>query len=56
MKWISKLFCRHQYQQIGFREAYSDGIRYSVRKYKCEKCGKECWVDGRYDNIERSNT
>lgn len=52
MKWFSMWFCRHQYQKVGFVEAQKAGIRYSVRRYKCAKCGKEIWIDGRFDNMK----
>lgn len=50
-----KLFCKHGYKQIGFRVAETaDGsLRYSIRIYKCEKCGKEIEVDGRKDWIRK---
>lgn len=38
---LAQLFCCHQYQKVGFREVQQAGIRYSVRKYRCSKCGKE---------------
>lgn len=47
---LVQLFCCHHYQKVGFRESQEVGIRYSIRKYKCSKCGKEVWVDGRFDS------
>lgn len=51
--YLQKLFCNHQYVKIGFRDEYENGLRYSVRKYKCSKCGKEIWIDGRYDKYSK---
>lgn len=51
MNWLVQLFCRHQYQKIGFRVEQEHGIRYSMRRYRCLKCQKEILVDGRHDNI-----
>ena len=45
MKW----FCKHVYEKIDYYEQVEHGIRYSVRIYKCKKCGKEIYVDGRKD-------
>lgn len=55
MKWnsflmsIKRLFCRHDFEQIAWRESIDGGVRYSERLYKCTKCGKEAWIDGRND-------
>ena len=49
MEILKKLFCKHNYIKIGFREDETHSIRYSIRHYKCSKCKKEIWVDGRYD-------
>lgn len=50
MKRIKMLFCWHFYEKIGF-EIESNGYeRYSVRQYRCKKCGKTIWVDARYKN------
>lgn len=46
---IKFLFCYHDYKKIGFRQEEQNNIRFSVRLYKCQKCGKEKWVDGRKD-------
>lgn len=53
MEWLRKLFCYHKYNQIGFKVVDDDyrNERYSMRRYKCEKCGKEIWVDGRRDYV-----
>ena len=45
-----KLFCKHEYEKIDYYEKVEHGIRYSVRIYKCKKCGKEIHVDGRAEN------
>ena len=48
MNKLRQWFCRHEYKKIGFYEEMEYGIRYSVRVYKCTKCGKEIHIDGRY--------
>lgn len=40
---------RHEYRKIGWRKESNGYIRYSVRKYECQTCGKIKWVDGRND-------
>lgn len=47
---IRKLFCWHDYRYVSFHEAEDDGVRYSMRTYRCEKCGKTICVDARYKN------
>lgn len=49
VKRIRQLFCLHSYEKIGFIDNYDNGVRYPIRKYRCEKCGKELLIDGRYD-------
>lgn len=44
---IKMLFCKHTYEKIGFIEKEDNSIRYSLRHFRCSKCGKEKWVDGR---------
>ena len=53
INYLKRLFCNHKYIQIDWYETEDEkqNIRYSMRKYKCDKCGKEIWVDGRYDCI-----
>ena len=49
--FLKRLFCKHDYKKIVWCEDY-DWIRnerYSMRLYRCNKCGKEIWVDGRCD-------
>lgn len=48
-KFFEKLFCRHDYEQIGWDEMEDNNTRYSVRYYMCKKCGKYITVDGRND-------
>lgn len=50
-KFFKKLFCVHKYERKCWYATMDDHTneRYSVRLYKCKKCGKEIWVDGRYD-------
>lgn len=50
---LKRLFCRHDYRKVGFYEQQENGIRYSVRIYRCKKCGKEIHVDGRKDKWYR---
>ena len=47
MKILKKWFCKHDYEKVGFREEEQSNIRFSMRLYKCRRCGKEIWVDGR---------
>ena len=52
-QFLTRLFCRHEWVKIGFREELDEihNMRYSVRRYKCQKCGKVVDQDGRYDMI-----
>ena len=47
------VLCKHEYYKVGFREVENEDTRYSERLYKCDKCGHEEWVDGRYDYINK---
>ena len=51
IKFFRIIFCKHNYQKIAWCEEYDKhrNERYAARLYKCNKCGKEIWVDGRYD-------
>ena len=51
---LKKLFCKHNYEKIGFTQHYdfSKNIRYPIRLYRCNKCGNEKRIDGRYDKYE----
>lgn len=55
LEHIRNLFCWHYFQYHGFKVADDEyrNIRYSKRKYICKKCGKEIWVDGRADRINK---
>lgn len=44
-----RLFCRHAYQKIDFRQVTGQQYRWSERQYRCDTCGKTRWVDGRLD-------
>ena len=50
-----ELFCKHNYGLISFYEDETacESIRYSIRIYKCQKCGKEIEIDGRKDQIRK---
>lgn len=48
-KLFKKLFCKHNMIKIDWRYRETSVLVYSERLYKCDKCGKEIWVDGRYD-------
>ena len=52
---LKKIFCIHKLEKISFKECLDEkkNVRYSVRLYKCVKCGKEKFVDGRYDPYEK---
>lgn len=46
---IRKVFCIHSYVRAGFRQEEENGVRYSIRHYKCKHCGKMVYADGRCD-------
>ena len=51
---LRQMLCdNHDYWKIGFREAEENNVRFSMRHYRCDKCGKEIWVDGRVDRINK---
>lgn len=54
MKTIKHWFCKHQYEKKAFKEEERNNIRFSMRLYRCSKCGKEIWVDGRNDFIAKA--
>ena len=51
--FFRRLFCKHDYKKIAWREEYDKyrNERYAARLYRCSKCGKQIWIDGRYDHI-----
>lgn len=51
MKKLKEIFCRHNYVKVGFKEEELNNIMFSMRLYKCRKCGKEVWIDGRKDYL-----
>lgn len=53
VNFVYKYTHRHDYVKIGYHQECDDGIRYSVRHYKCSICGKEIQVDGRFDIYEK---
>ena len=55
-KWLSSLFCRHEFIQVGWFESMDGNIRFSMRRYRCKRCGKERWIDGRNDRFEKIQT
>lgn len=52
IRLLSKLFCRHTYRKVGWKEEEENNVRYSLRLYRCIECGKYIWVDGRRDPYE----
>ena len=56
MNILKQIFCKHDYKKIGYIQEIENNVRYSVRHYMCNKCGKTIWVDGRYDRIEKINS
>ena len=40
---------KHEFVQVGFRQAEDRYSRYSIRKYQCMHCGHTKEVDGRFD-------
>lgn len=52
-KWFSSLFCKHSFSQVGWLETSDGNVRFSLRLYRCEHCGKERWIDGRNDRFNK---
>lgn len=50
-KLIKLITHKHNYVKVSFRVEEDGDIRFSMRKYKCLDCGKEKWVDGRFDHL-----
>lgn len=52
-EFFNQLFCKHSWEKIGFHQEIDEihNIRYAVRHYRCEHCGKEIEVDARDDTI-----
>ena len=55
MNKLKELFCKHEYQCIMWRCRYDKkrNERYSVRLYRCNKCQKQKWVDGRTGRVSK---
>ena len=55
MNWIKRLFCKHTYEKVGWfwKTDLVHNTTYSERIHRCTKCGKEIFVDGRYDTTNR---
>lgn len=52
-KFIKQLFCKHDYHRTNWCECYSDGTTFSVREYRCTKCGHVQYTDSRKDTINK---
>lgn len=52
-KIVQRLKHKHNFVKIGYRQTEDRFERYSIRHYHCQACGKEKWVDGRYDTINK---
>ena len=48
-EWLHRLFCRHEYEKIGWYEEEENNLLFAMRIYRCTRCGKTIEVDGRYD-------
>lgn len=50
-KFLKELFCHHEYNKVDWYATVDNyyNERYAMRKYKCNKCNKEIWIDSRYD-------
>jgi hypothetical protein len=50
-QYFKELFCKHNYEKIDYYAAVDNerNVRFPMRRYRCNKCGKDIWVDGRYD-------
>ena len=46
---------KHDYVQVGFKQAEDAHERYSIRKYECQSCKKVKWIDGRLDDYYKHN-
>lgn len=53
--FLRRIFCKHNFVKVGFKQEIENNIRYALRNYNCTKCGKSIWVDGRYDKYEKEN-
>lgn len=54
--FLKKIFCIHDYEKISWYEEYdkNTNMRYSLRMYRCTKCGKKLQVDGRRDPLDNT--
>lgn len=48
---INRFFCSHEFEKTGYDEVMENNLRFSIRHYRCRKCGKEVSVDSRIDTI-----
>jgi len=48
-----RLFCMHLYRQISWHEESDGCTRFSIRHYRCDKCGRTVHVYGPGDDIEQ---
>ena len=55
-EFFKKLFCKHDYEKISWYEDYDKNCNmiYSIRMYRCIKCGKRIQVDGRRDPFDNT--
>lgn len=51
---IRVMFCRHSFIRAGFCQKEENGVRYSARHYKCQKCGKMVYADSRNDKYAKN--
>ena len=50
-QFFKQLFCiEHKYINLGFYQKWDGSI---IRYYKCDNCGKEIWIDKRYDKYDK---
>lgn len=51
---FKKILCKHDFVKITYEEHFDSlrNTRYSYRFYTCTKCGKSCWIDGRFDKYD----
>lgn len=47
---LKKIFCNHKWEKICFVTVEENNLRFSIRTYKCNKCGKTKKVDSRCDS------
>lgn len=50
-KNIKQLTCRHTWERKAAFPVQENGLRYSILRYICPRCGKTVYADSRSDSI-----